>query len=213
MLLPVGDVGFGEEAEEAFAEDGAVGEEGFEFGEGEEAEFVDADLDFGGGGFVEEAPEGEPSDVEGLPGFGEPVDEEADVVWFDEELACGCLDPEFAGNAAGLVCESLLSFPVADVFDDGVGEEDVEGLIWVGECAGVALAAEKAVGLGGCGRDVWGADVEEFDGGSDGGGAGTKWRSRRRRRGCGRLGRGGCGGGSVGSGGCGKGGICGYRGG
>jgi hypothetical protein len=119
-----------------------------EFGGGEEEEVVQERLQGGLREAAFGAGEGEAAHPTLLHWFGKPVQEKGDEVGFDGEAAGGGLDEPGGGDAADFAGELLLGGAGAEVLDDGVAEDDVEGLIAKGKPAGVGLDLGKAGGLG-----------------------------------------------------------------
>ena len=140
-----GHEGFGEGAD-FFGTDFGGGKELAHFGGGEEADFFDFAAGERGVGLGGHPAEAEAAVEGGAEGDGEELPAGKQEVGFEGKPAIGGLDEERLRNALDFAGHGLLVRESADVFDDGVGEAEVEAA--VGELAEVAGVAGDGDGVG-----------------------------------------------------------------
>ena len=161
-----GHQGFSEGAD-FFGADFGGGEELAHFGGGEEADFFDLAAGAGGVGLGGHPAEAEAAVEGGAEGDGEELPAGEEEVGFAGKPAVGGLDEEGVGDALDFAGHGVLVGKGADVFDDGIGEAEVEAV--VAELAQVAGVAGDGDGVG----EVFGGDkVEVQEGEMDGLGEG-----------------------------------------
>lgn len=130
------------DAEYAFPHDGGVWKELLHVAVVQQPEFFDdvvvKEAFIFGAWMGKVLPNGEAMDDGALPRFRKVMDERQHDVHFEGCAAIGCLDPIGAADSFDLGGKALLIFEAADVFDNGVTEDDIEGLIPKGQQATIA---------------------------------------------------------------------------
>lgn len=157
------------EGADFFGTDFGGGEELVHFSGGEEADFFNLAAGTDGVGLGGHPAETEAAVEGGAEGDGEELPAREQEVGLEGKPAVGGLDEERPGDALDFAGHRLLVGEGADVFDDGVGEAEVETA--VGELAKVAGVAGDGDGVGEAfGGDGVEVQEREVDGFGEGGG-------------------------------------------